>query len=280
MEEHLVAEEAAQISGPAAALVEEAFVEYLGHWNRLVSTTNWEKGHIISQWRRRLMEGDAPQQACSDEAWSRRVGNVSGQHVGRLRRVYEQFGEVYSQYQGLYWSHFQAALDWPDAEMWLQGAVESRWSVAQMRTQRWETLGRPEGQRPSEQDLGAAEPDDDLGPAEDSARPSAPSSVEGSMSVVEGPDFGDEIDATARDGGASGGAPWEEAGPAEPESSEEPVRPFEHLGKLPDDLAEAFENFKLAILAHKLTGWTAISCGEVLAALDALKQLASAPAGE
>jgi hypothetical protein len=276
MEEPLVAEEFAEITGPAAALVEEAFAEYLGHWNRLVSTTNWEKGRIISQWRRRLMEAGAGQQTYSDEAWSRRVGSVSGQHVGRLRRVYEQFGEVYSQYQGLYWSHFQAVLDWPDAEMWLEGAVQSGWSVAQMRAQRWEALGRPEGERPREEDLSAAEPDDDLGPAEDATLSSRPSSIEGSMSVVEGPDFGDESQAPGP-GGAAGAAAWEETGSSQPA---EPVRPFEHLGKLPDDLAEAFESFKLAILAHKLTGWAEISCGEVLAALDALKQLASAPAGQ
>ena len=278
MEEPLVAEETAPMTGPAAVLVEEAFAEYLGHWNRLVSTTNWEKGHIISQWRRRLMEAGAPQQAYSDEAWSRRVGSVSGQHVGRLRRVYEQFGEVYPQYRGLFWSHFQAAVDWPDAEMWLEGAVQSGWSVAQMRAQRWEALGRPESERPRDEGLSASEPDDDLGPAEDS---SSPSSVVGSMSVVEGPDFGDESGASnpGGDGAGPGGgaAPWETTDPTSPV---EPLRPFEHLGKLPDDLAEAFETFKLAILAHKLTGWTAISCGEVLAALDALKQLAAAPAGE
>jgi hypothetical protein len=278
MEESLAAEQAVEMTGPAAALVEQAFAEYLGHWNRLVSTTNWEKGHIISQWRRRLMETGAPQQVYSDEAWSRRVGNVSGQHVGRLRRVYEQFGEVYPQYPGLYWSHFQAAVDWPDAEMWLEGAVHSGWSVAQMRAQRWEALGRPEGQRPADEEFAAAEPDDDLGPAEDAAPSSRPSSVEGSMSVVEGPDFGDEGEAS-RDGTA-GAAPWEETDPSSPASRVEPVRPFEHLGKLPEDLAAAFESFKLAILAHKLTGWTDISCGEVLAALDALKQLASAPAGQ
>jgi hypothetical protein len=220
----------------------------------------------------------APQQAYSDAAWSRRVGSVSGQHVGRLRRVYEQFGEVYPQYQGLYWSHFQAAVDWPDAEMWLEGAVQSGWSVAQMRAQRWEALGRPEGERPHDEELSPAEPDDDLGPAEDSEPSSRPSSVGGSMSVVEGPDFGDESAASGPDG--HGAAPWEEAGPSQSAAAAEPVRPFEHLGKLPDDLAEAFESFKLAILAHKLTGWAEISCGEVLAALDALKQLASAPTGQ
>ena len=45
------------------------------------------------------------------------------------------------EYPGLYWSHFQAALDWDDAEMWLEGAVQNRWSIAQMQGERSRTLG-------------------------------------------------------------------------------------------------------------------------------------------
>ena len=33
------------------------------------------------------------------------------------------------------------AVDWDDAEMWLEGAVQSQWSVSAMRRQRVETLG-------------------------------------------------------------------------------------------------------------------------------------------
>ena len=111
-------------------VAEEAGREFLGQWNRLVSTTNWEKGRIIANWRQALVAAAAQPQEYSDEAWSRQVGNVSGQHVGRLRRVYERFGAVRNDYSGLYWSHYQAALDWDDAEMWLEGAVQNRWSNA------------------------------------------------------------------------------------------------------------------------------------------------------
>ena len=115
--------------------------EYVGRWNRLVSTTNWEKGRIIFEWREALQQAGAPSSVYSDEAWSQQVGNVTPQHVGRLRRVYERFEKVHQQYRGLYWSHFQAALDWDDAEMYLEGAVQNDWSVSQMRNQRWEALG-------------------------------------------------------------------------------------------------------------------------------------------
>ncbi len=49
---------------------------------------------------------------------------------------------------------------------------------------------------------------------------------------------------------------------------------------LPDDLAEAFDMFKLAILRHKTNGWEDISRDDVLASLDALKSLCTAPSAE
>ena len=66
------------------------------------------------------------------------MAGVSGQHVGRLRRVYQQFSELHREFEGLYWSHFQAALDWEDAGEWLVQAANNDWSVAQMQR----TLGR------------------------------------------------------------------------------------------------------------------------------------------
>ena len=65
---------------------------------------------------------------------------------------------------------------------------------------------------------------------------------------------------------------WEAEQPAT-----EPIRPFARLVELPDDMAEAFESFKLSILRHKLNGWLEISCDGVVDTLDALKQLAKAP---
>ena len=106
---------------------------FLGRWHRLISTTNWEKGQIICQWREALMTSGAAVTEYSDEAWAGLVGGVTSQHVGRLRRVYQRFGDVASQYEGLYWSHFQASIDWDDAEMWLEGSIQNKWSVSQMR---------------------------------------------------------------------------------------------------------------------------------------------------
>jgi hypothetical protein len=246
---------------------------FVGRWNRLVSTTNWEKGRVVCQWREALVAQGLPLGEYSDEAWSRLVGGVTGQHVGRLRRVYQRFGRVQEQYPGLYWSHFQAALDWDDAEMWLEGAQASGWSVAQMRETRWETLGKLEADRPRLEDVIAAELDEDFETAR--SQPLTPA-IAGEYSDIsgprhEGPDFGDEPDLHAGRDPALGEA-FTGAADAIPL-----VRPFEDLPELPDDLAEAFDAMKLAILRHKSDGWQAIAASDVLRTLDALKALVAAP---
>jgi hypothetical protein len=253
-----------QFSAEADRL-DETSAAFLGQWQRLVSTTNWEKGRIIHEWRQSLeAEGATPAQF-SDEAWSRRVGNVTSQHVGRLRRVFERFGDAHSDYPGLFWSHFLAALDWDDAEMWLEGAVHNRWSIAQMRQQRWESLGAIADERPLDEDVVTAEVDEDSVPLLEYGR-DAPFEDDAHTA------FAEPADIAATDGfsAETDGAPIDAGDFA-------PVRPFAALGELPDDLAEAFESFKLAILRHKLAGWTEVGRDNVLASLDALKQLALAP---
>ncbi len=259
--------------GAAKGAVEAASAEYLGRWNRLVSTTNWEKGRIICQWRHTILSAGAPVEAASDEAWSRRVGNVSPQHVGRLRRVFQRFGEIHEQFRGLYWSHFLAALDWHDAEMWLEGAMQSGWSVSRMRNERWQALGALPSERPQDEDVISAEPDEDASLAEDlheeTSRPS--------LQEVRDPEA-DRLEPSSADTEAL--TSNDEPAPSHRPSSEARPRPFENLPPLPQDLADAFENFKLAILNHKLSGWQDVPVEAVLAALDALKELTSAPSGE
>jgi len=249
---------------------------FVGRWNTLVSTTNWEKGRIICQWREALVADGAPATEYSDERWCLLVGGVTGQHVGRLRRVYRRFGDVYEQYEGLYWSHFFAALEWDDAEMWLEGGVQNGWSVSQMRRKRWETLGE-KGDKPSADDNAGSELDEDFEPA--LKQDPVAKTVSGSYEEVaggprhEGPDFGDEESAPSA-AGEKGSSIYSEA---DKEKTIDFVRPFENLAQLPDDLSEAFEAFKLAILRHKSDDWNQVSRDDVLASLDALKELALAP---
>jgi hypothetical protein len=261
------------LEAEVSSLVVETSIEYIGRWNSLVSTTNWEKGRIIVQWRQALEQAEAPVAGCTDEAWAEQVGSVTAQHVGRLRRVYERFADVYQLYPGLYWSHFYTALDWPDAEMWLEGAVQNGWSIAQMRNQRWEALGAPGEPKPGEAENFSTESDEDDQPERNQ---SFPKSITETLGVVH------DTEASAKH--ASDTAPFD-SGDGDPldtaaysAESAAPFRPFENLPPMPADLNEAFEMFKLAVISHKLGGWQDIALEDVLAILDALKQLARAPA--
>jgi hypothetical protein len=259
-----------------AAVSDDSSQPFVGRWNHLVSTTNWEKGRIIAEWRQALIDADRPARESTDEAWSRLVGFVTGQHAGRLRRVYERFGRTHEEYRGLYWSHFHAALDWDDAEMWLEGAVQSKWTVSQMRSQRWQATGAVESERPLDEEIVVAEVDEDVDPAvaREAAAQRVPeewAEVQGPP-VPEGPDFGDESQGEATAHARSDGAAAELAEDAVPL-----VRPFANLAELPEDLADAFEAFKLAILRHKAEGWRQVSLDDVTGALNSLKELAWAP---
>lgn len=261
----------------------ELSAEFVGRWSTLVSTTNWEKGRIIAEWREVLMGSESPALAYSDEAWSRRVGGVSPQHVGRLRRVFERFGANYSSYAGVYWSHFLAALDWDDAELWLEGATQSDWSVSQMRRTRWESMGGQPDQEPSERDISAdgsiaTGVDEDFTPLAETE--DLTGTKDGPRTVAEGPrpdgpDFGDEDDMSPAAQVAADNdddvMPWEDDQmPTAPSES-----PFARLPSLPVDLAEALEQFKLAIIRHRADHWSNVSQADVHQALDALKAFVS-----
>ena len=260
------------LSAPA---FETESLPYLGRWHRLVSTTNWEKGRIIAEWRAALVATDAPAAEFSDEAWARRVNNVTGQHVGRLRRVYERFGTVHDEYANLFWSHFQAALDWNDAEMWLEGAVQSEWSVAEMRRQRWEALGGPADQQPRDEDVIAGELDEDAADASDGDDTPAYGALERVQPIGDDDATSDEMSAESDEDSVAteeGTAPFEAAPPIQPS-----VQPFAQLPSLPPDLSDSFESFKMAILRHRLNHWHDVSRDDVLDSLEALKQFALAP---
>ena len=265
-----------------SALIDQASEQYLGQWKRLVSTTNWEKGHIIHAWREALLASGAPSAEYSDEAWSRRVGNVTPQHVGRLRRAFERFGQVRDDYEGLFWSHFQAALDWHDAEMWLEGAVQSSWSISEMRHERWQANGGAGDERPAESDADLAAPwDEDAEPTDDSTE-----IVTATTSAVRSPTGGTAEDGSDEDHAGYDRSEFDDEAANSPGShnngkeTERPeiVRPFAALPPLPADVNDAFEAYKLCILRHKLAGWQDISRDDLVASLDALKQLALAPA--
>jgi hypothetical protein len=261
-------DDAGETSAAENPLFETASSEYLGRWIRLVSTTNWEKGRIVAEWREALIAAGAPAVACTDEAWSRRVGNVTPQHTGRLRRVYQRFASMREAYRGLYWSHYQAALDWDDAEMWLEGAVQNRWSISQMQGERSRTFGALVEESV---EATAVEVDEDAAAPADRPPAIGPTSMNEAHEVA-----GAEADEADFSDAAGEGVAMDTAD-AYAGDEPPPVRPFENLPDLPADLRDAFDGFKLAIIHHRVSNWQEVSLTDVLATLEALRQLALAP---
>jgi hypothetical protein len=251
-------------SDDAAAI--EASAPFVGQWQKLISQTNWEKGRIILQWRNALLETGASVVSFSDEAWARIVGGITSQHVGRLRRVYERFGDSQNTYKGLYWSHFLAAIDWDDAEMWLEGASGSDWSVSQMRRSRWEAMGSDPNAVPNDSQMVAGVVDEDFSPLSEAVESDREERdrIGTSGPYAEGPDFGDE-DAD------SAGTSSEDDVPFDMENQDPLVSPFASLPELPGDMADALEQFKLAIVRHRASGWDEISQEDALRVVDALR---------
>jgi hypothetical protein len=215
----------------------------------------------------------------SDEAWTQLVGGVTSQHVGRLRRVYQRFGEVCDQYQGLYWSHFQAALEWDDAEMWLEGAIRNEWSISQMRGKRWETLGTPPEDQLAETEADRLDVEPETEPETMATSASAdgnaaetPAASSKSSTVQP---IAAEVAASEKTKSSAKGSSASTATQSPAESSKR-IRLKVDVEELPDDLAEAFEAFKLAIIAHRLEDWSETTPAVVVECLDALRELALA----
>ena len=251
---------------------------FVGRWHRLSSETNWEKGRIIAQWRAALIASGVPANQYSDEAWASRVGHVTCQHIGRLRRVYDRFGETYGEYPKLYWTHFWAAIDWDDAELWLEGASRSRWSISKMCRMRAESMQLADGQTidsvvhtettriDSETDDGFISQVDQSAEIEDSQDPSKERFE--SAPLDEGPDFGDEEQGSGLEQVSSASAS------TEPDLSSETTtakNPFDGIGNLPLDIVEAIDPLKLCILRYRANEWSGFSKSQMLALIEALK---------
>ena len=280
-------------------LIDEIASEFVGSWNLLVSRTNWEKGKVVHEWRVKLTEAGLPRRIYSDEAISQRIGGVSPQHVGRLRRVYERFGEEVEKnpLPNLFWSHYQAALDWDDAEEWLQKASLEKWSVAQTRVARWEKNGAPPSRKPKESDIVVEERDADVNPRNDSdAEIVAPGASDYGVSGYDEPitptrasiEGGDDDKKkkkknakNAQNGddplGEYGGEtePWEtEPGAgASRFTTAEVLDAIGALEPLPSDLAEAFESLKVAILTRRIENWVDVKPVLIAAYLSEMKRL-------
>lgn len=260
-----------EISSEELDSIAESSQPYVGTWQTLISQTNWEKGKVIQEWRTNLKEQGVESRLCSDPAWSRLVGEVTPQHVGRLRRTWDRFGLVHQDYKKLYWSHFFAALDWEDAEMWLEGAVQNKWSVSKMRYQRWETMGQLKENEPQPQEIVASSGEEGVAEASAaiaSSLDSGETAYKGDGSTIqgplrEGPDFGEEDDAesTALPGQTREGLQGDR------------VDLDSILTDITDDIAEPFQKLRAAIVDARDNEWTTVKRIDVIALVNDLKML-------
>ncbi len=252
--------------GSANALEsDELSIPFVGRWNQLISQTNWEKGKIIYEWRQAQIASQSPPSAYRDDLWAAAVGGITPQHVGRLRRVYERFGDGYATYQHLYWTHFLAALDWDDAELWLEGASKGRMSVSEMRRTRWQALGSLPESKPNPADVVSNTLDEDFVPVPESKSSSDEADFQ-SQPLDEGPDFG----STNKTDSAAVGHSFSDDVSDVPFSTQS-ASPFASLPELPSDIAEALDQFQLAIIRHRSAGWAECSKEDMLKVVESLR---------
>ena len=141
-----------------------------------------------------------------------------------------------------------------------------------MREQRWQAHGAVESQRPTNSEIVEVDTDEDVVlPAQGGGRTKEYGDEPGVAGgpVYDDPDFGEEEELMSLAG--SGGSPGSTA--TESEASEGSVQPFAGLPELPDDLADAFEALKLAVLRHKTAGWESTDAETIQKYLDAFSVL-------
>jgi hypothetical protein len=183
----------------------------------------------------------------------------------------------------VYWSHFLAGLEWDDAEMWLEGASQSGWSVNDMRAARADALGLTAEvvaeEVAAEEQIVREQVDEDFEPLEEIVnRESVVADAEAEDRVGttgplnEGPDFGESdegLDRRSEEDDDEDDLPFEVS---EPKSY---TNPFASLPQVPADIAEAMELFKLAIVRHRNSHWEEVSQAHVLQVLDAVRTFAA-----
>jgi hypothetical protein len=94
-----------------------------------VSSCNWVVGECAAKWTKKYAKGR------TDADFATEIGLTPDQ-VFQRRRVWETFGDVYTEYASLKWSHFYVGLNWDDAPECLQWAEDNDATVAEMRAWR------------------------------------------------------------------------------------------------------------------------------------------------
>ena len=146
-----------------------------------------------------------------------------------------------------------------------------------MRDQRWQAEGAVESKRPTNSEIIDVDTDEDVVlPAQGGGRTKEYGDDSGVASgpLHEDPDFGEgeELTSLARGESVAANASSSAATDSD-QNAESLIQPFAGLPELPDDVADAFEALKLAVLRHKSTDWTETDAESIQKYLDAFSIL-------
>lgn len=135
-------------NGIKASQVKESEEELISKAQIAVSQSNWVVGECAAKWTTKYAKGR------TDADFATMVGLTPDQ-IFQRRRVWETFGDVFSDYERLKWSHFYVALTWDDAPECLQWAEENESTVAEMKAWRRSLKGEDLTEETSTDDWGA-----------------------------------------------------------------------------------------------------------------------------
>ena len=236
-------------------VVESTSSEYLGRWNRLVSTTNWEKGHIICESRRGPGRPPAPRR--SHYIATRHGAAAWQRHAATRRPPAPRLAAVRAKIREAVYAAFLEPL--PGRTGYRRNAEECGWKRA-VRTTGWSNLPRCSKQRVSSLVGGAGRTEP---PAESPRHRSArrrrrhgrpPTAAGNFFFAGRSPRPGRRRRRCGPcrrrrlgRGGRLAGSDRRGRRPPGP-------GPFEGLPSLPADLRDACEAFKLAIIHHRSAG--------------------------
>lgn len=98
-----------------AAMKQKIDADLIAKWQRLVSDAAWAKGEVIATYAANDLH-------TRDGEFAHVVGGVTKDYLRVLRLVWDRFSDIRHNYPQLTWTHFYAALQWPDAHVWLRRA--------------------------------------------------------------------------------------------------------------------------------------------------------------
>jgi hypothetical protein len=156
-----------------------------------------------------------------------------------------------------------------------------------MRIQRWEAIGAPEELKPRSEDVLTAELDDDVNPRNDSFASKTDNSTEVKIREIGAADIVDGFEPSNLSSPTNDNESKTKKKQKKSETKQYDSIPAGKIlqtgevltnlsnnsATLPNDLAEATESFKVAILNHKLASWQEVSVEVVMSCLDSLQAL-------